>query len=216
MTIPLSRPTHDLLMQLSAMPSDTKIGMTKRGDIVKYGGCDFRFHPKQNMRVRTFILNRELSPKRLPSAWNRFAAQIRAVFSGVKASRLLRALNTRAVQSVGRYSVRGDPIGPASPPVRPVKIESPANDDQLIDRAQAKLAAYRARTALNQIAAPKNADTLVRGSVQRNAHNAAAPSTASLPSSRPPAQPSIGVPPPNLIPPKPPTSAHVVTHITNR
>ncbi|MCE4061173.1 hypothetical protein LXM60_13250 [Pandoraea sputorum] len=233
MAVPLSRDTDDLRMQLSAMPSDTKIGMNKCGVVVQYGGLDYCLHPQQSVRACNFILNRELTPKRMPSAWNRFAAQIRAVFSGVKASRLLRVLNSRAVQSVERLSVlRGFSASAqrtvhSPPPSRPFKFESPANDDRLIDAAQAKLAAFRARTALNQAAASKT-DTLTQGSVRRKTPDAvmslptapppspSSPSSHSSPSSRTPARPSIGVPPPHLVPPKPPGPAPVVAHSANR
>ncbi|SNU80997.1 hypothetical protein PSP20601_00658 [Pandoraea sputorum] len=227
MAVPLSRDTDDLRMQLSAMPSDTKIGMNKCGVVVQYGGLDYCLHPQQSVRACNFILNRELTPKRMPSAWSRFAAQIRAVFSGVKASRLLRVLNSRAVQSVERLSVRGGFSGSAqrtahsSSAIRSFKFECPANDDRLIDAAQAKLAAFRARTALNQATAPKT-ETLTQGSVRRNTPDAVTPSTTaspsspSSPSSRPPTRPSIGVPPPNLLPPSHPGPASGVTHNANR
>ncbi|WP_157122600.1 hypothetical protein [Pandoraea oxalativorans] len=206
MPVLLSRDTDDLRVQLSSMPSDTKIGINKCGVVVQYGGFDYHLHPQQSVRACNFILNREISPKRMPSAWTRFAAQIRAVFSGVKASRLLRVLNSRAVQSVGRLSVRSGVGGStqrtpnSSLPIHPFKVEGPANDDRLINDAQTKLAAFRARNALKHPAVT-NADTLAMGSVGRNTHDAA---TASSLSQRLPAQPSIGVPPPNLVPPKPP------------
>lgn len=218
MAVPLSRNTDDLRMQLNAMPPDTKIGMNKRGVVVQYGGFDYCLHPQQNMRVCNFILNRELTPKRMPSAWNRFATQIRAVFSGVKASRLLRVLNSRAGQAVERRSVRngfgGSALGTphSSRPISPAKFECPANDGRLIDAAQAKLAAFRARTALNQARVTKT-DTLIQSSARPDTHDALTPSTPTSPSSRPPARPSMRVPPPNLVPPNP---GPVVAHNTNR
>ncbi|VVD93348.1 hypothetical protein [Pandoraea commovens] len=242
MAVPLSRDTNDLRMQLSAMPTDAKIGIDKCGVVVQFGGFDYHLHPQQSVRACNFILNRELSPKRMPSAWNRFATQIRAVFSGVKASRLLRALNGRAVQSVERLSVRSGFSGSALGTLhslrstRPFRFEGPANDDRLIDAAQAKLAAFRARNAQNQAGAPTlpiavapsplganaaanavaKTNTFTQGSVRRNTHDAVTPSTPSSPSSRPPARPSIGVPPPNLVPPKPSNPSPVVAHNTNR
>lgn len=61
MAVPLSRDTDDLRMQLSAMPSDTKIGMNKCGVVVQYGGLDYCLHPQQSVRACNFILNRELT-----------------------------------------------------------------------------------------------------------------------------------------------------------
>ncbi|VVE69902.1 hypothetical protein PAN31117_03501 [Pandoraea anapnoica] len=229
MAVPLARNTEDLRMQLSVMPPGTRIGIDECGVVVQYGGFDYCLHPRQNMRARNFILTRELSPKRIPSAWHRFATQIRAVFSGVKAARLLRALNTRAVQSVERFSVRSSFSGsaqrtpPSSRPVGPFKFESPANDDRLINDAQAKLAAIRARNALKQAAKPtspataahssacmetaSNTDEIPYDFLRRNTYDAMTPSSPSS------TRPSIGIPPPNLVPPNP---APVVAHTTNR
>ncbi|VVE04500.1 hypothetical protein PPN31114_02304 [Pandoraea pneumonica] len=90
MTTPIqSPPRNPTVAQLISLPPDMRIGLTKKGGFVSYGGTSFYLHPKQTMRVSRLMQSyrKADSSGRVERTrpWQQLFAHVRAVLLGVKA-----------------------------------------------------------------------------------------------------------------------------------
>ncbi|MGC7404895.1 hypothetical protein ACPWR0_08280 [Pandoraea pneumonica] len=121
---------HQNVAELIDLPANTRIGMTKKGGFVSYGGTSFYLHPRQTMRVSRFIQGfrkADTSGREQPtSRLRQLFAHVRAVFLGVKATHFIKRF-----------------LGDKTAPRPPVVVPPRANPTTLRDALNAANAANR-------------------------------------------------------------------------
>lgn len=131
-------PRNPTVPQLLSLPPDMRIGLTKKGGFVSYGGTSFYLHPKQTMRVSRLMQSyrKADSSGRVERArpWQQLFAHVRAILLGVKAKHFVKRF-----------------MGDMTDPRPPVVVHTRANTAKLRDVLNVVNAANR----LN--AGPRNA-----------------------------------------------------------
>ncbi|VVE63673.1 hypothetical protein PCA31118_01349 [Pandoraea captiosa] len=194
-------------------PERTNIAHAKPNEHVSYGGQSITLVPVDGLRTQQFVRTNDSRAAPKPKPWATIVTRLRATFTRVKLSRLIRNLGTcpgapigrtASLDSLPRSPLSASPLSPS--PLQPshhrrlsfFNFQPHEVVDRRIDQAKAQILAIYARDPVGPAASPAPAASATRRasipcpiSAQRDRPSAPAASNAARPATphEPPAPP---------------------------